>query len=111
MLTLLKPRLLATLLSGAAISSGIAINPQAATAFVLGAWGGFICVGLPLILTAWLIGLRSLADTIRPLARLPILLGITVGLMFITGAELPASIQAIGAAASIWWLKFRARLF
>lgn len=111
MLTLLKPRLLVTLLSGAALTSGVAIHPKAAAAAALGAWGGFIFIGLPLIIAAWLIGLRSLADTIRPLARLPILLGITVALMFIAGADLPASVQAIGAAASLWWLKFRARLF
>jgi len=111
MLTLLKPRLLMTLLAGLPIATGVAIHPQAATAFVLGAWGGYICVGLPLLLTAWLIGLRSLAQTLRPLARVPILIGITVALMIFSGADLPASIQALGAAASLWWLKFRARLF
>ena len=111
MLTLLKPRLLMALLAAVPIAGGITIHPQATAAFALGAWGGFIFVGLPLIITAWLIGLRSFADTIRPLARLPILLGITVALMFVAGVDLPASIQAIGAAASLWWLKFRARLF
>ena len=111
MLHVLKPRLVMTMLAALPIASGVAINPQAATAAVLGAWGGFIFIGLPLIIIAWLIGLRSLADTIRPLARLPILIGITVALMFISGAALPPSVTAIGAAASLWWLKFRARLF
>lgn len=111
MLTLLNPRLLMVLAAAIPMAGGAVLHPQGVTAFALGAWGGFIFVGLPLMLAAWLIGLRSLAETLRPIARLPILIGLTIGLMFVSGVDLPATVQALGAGATLWWLKFRARLF
>jgi len=111
MLHLLNPRKALLLLAAVPIAGGVSIHPQAITAFVLGAWAGFVFIGVPLILAAWMIGVRSLAETLRPLARVPVLVALTLGLMMISGVDVPATFQAAGATIGIWWLKFRARLF
>jgi hypothetical protein len=93
------------------LAGGATVHPQGSAAFVMGAWGGFVFGGIPLFAIAWLLGLRSLGQLLRPLARLPILIGLTIALLYVAGVDMGRGVQALGAAAGLWWIKRGARIF
>ena len=51
---------------------------------------------------AWL---ETIGQLLRPLARLPILIAMTVGLFYLTGTDVGLGGQVLGGGALLYWLK------
>lgn len=85
--------------------SGAAVAPQGAGAFVLGLWAGVLIAGPPLMLLAFCLGLCNLRQLLSPLLRLPVLIALTVGVLYLSGAELGLGLQATLAGAVLWWAR------
>ena len=53
----------------------------------------------------WVLGLRSIGQLLRPLARLPILIGLTVVMVYLTGTDVGLGGQMLGGGALLFWLR------
>ena len=102
---LLNARWVILILLALPISGLSVVHPQAASAFVMGAWAGVLFAGPPIYFTAWVLRIQTLADTLRPLMHLPILIGVTVILLYLSDVDFgPLGILGTIGAAS-WWLR------
>ena len=101
----LSPRLAATLLIGLPMLGGSVVHPHGASAFLMGAWAGTILVLPPLMLILWVLRLRTLAEIFRPLMRLPILIAVSIGVLYLLEPETGIAAQIIGGGAMLFWLK------
>ena len=102
---LLNPRWVMLLLLALPVSDVTVVHPQAGSAFVIGAWAGVIIAGPPIFFVAWVLRIQSLADTLRPLTHLPILIAFTLVLLYMADVEMGplATLGGVGAAA--WWIR------
>ncbi len=101
----LSPRFAMLLLIGLPLAGGAVVHPHGASAFVMGAWAGVLIVGPPLMILLWALGLRSIGQLLRPLARLPVMIGLTVAMFYMTGTEIGIGGQMLGGGALLYWLK------
>ena len=53
----------------------------------------------------WALGLRTIAQLLRPLARLPILIGLTLLMFYLTDTDIGLGGQVMGGGAVLLWLK------
>jgi len=82
----------------------VAVHPQAASAFVVGAWAGTSLVAPPLMILMWALGLRTIGELLRPLAQLPILIGLTLVLLYLMETDIGLGGQMMGGGALMFWL-------
>ena len=101
----LNPRFALLLLVAMPLAGGAVVHPQGASAFVLGAWAGVLLVGPPLMILLWALGLRTIGDLLRPLARLPVLIGLTLLMLYLTDTDIGLGGQVLGGSALMLWLK------
>ena len=101
----LNPRFAMLLLVGLPLAGGAVVHPHVASAFIMGAWAGTLIVAPPLMICLWALGLRTIGQLLRPLARLPILIGMTVVIFYISDAEIGLGGQLAGGGALIYWLR------
>jgi hypothetical protein len=101
----LNPRFAMLLLVGLPLAGGAYVHPHGASAFIIGAWTGVLIAGPPLMILLWALGLKTIGQLLRPLARLPILITMTVGLFYLTGTNVGLGGQVLGGGALLYWLK------
>lgn len=101
----LNPRFAMLLLVIMPLAGGAVVHPQGASAFVMGAWAGTLLVGPPLMILMWALGLRSIGQLLRPLAKLPILIGLTLLMFYLTDTGVGLGGQIAGGGALLWWLR------
>lgn len=105
MALILNPRFALLLIGLASVWGDTVIEPRAVGAFVLGAWTGTVVVGVPLAFVLWVLRLRTLGETIQPLAQLPALLIVSAMVLYFAGADIGAIPVFAGGAVALWWLK------
>ena len=98
-------RLMTLLLMGFPFVTGVAIAPKAASAFAMGAWAGVLIAGPPLMILAFCLGVYNLRQLLAPLMRLPVLVVLTVILLYYSGVEVGMGLQAATAGAVLWWAR------
>lgn len=103
----LNPRFGMLFLVGLPLSGGAAVHPQGATAFLLGAWAGVLLAGPPIMIIAWILGIKTIGQVLAPLFNLPALLVLSGVILFMYGEALGLGAQAAGAGGLMWWLKRR----
>ena len=101
----LSPRFAMLLLVAMPLAGGAVVHPQGASAFVLGAWAGTLIVAPPLMIFLWALGLRTIGQLLRPLARIPIMIGLTIGFLYLTDTDVGLGGQMLGGGALLLWLK------
>lgn len=101
----LNPRFAILLLLLLPMAGGAVVHPQGASAFVMGAWAGALLAAPPLMILMWALGLRTIGQLLRPLARLPIMIGLTIVLLYLTDTDVGLGGQVIGGGALMLWLK------
>lgn len=101
----LKPRFAMLLLILLPFAGGAVVHPQGASAFVMGAWAGALIAGPPLMIVMWALGLRTIGQLLSPLASLPIMIGLTVVLLYLTDTDVGLGGQLLGSGALMLWLK------
>ena len=101
----LNPRFAMLLMIGLPLAGGAVVHPHGASAFVMGAWAGALLAGPPLMLIMWALGLRTIGQLLRPLVRLPILIAMTIGLLYVSGADVGLGGQLLGGGALAMWIK------
>lgn len=101
----LNPRFAMLLLVGLPLAGGAVVHPHGASAFIMGAWAGTLIVAPPLMICLWALGLRTIGQLLRPLARLPILVAMTVLIFYITDTDIGLGGQLAGCGALIYWLR------
>jgi hypothetical protein len=102
---LLNPRWVMIILLALPVTGMTALHPQAGSAFVMGAWSGVLIAGPPIFLLAWILRIQSLADTLRPLTHLPILIAFSVVLLYLAGVDFGPLGVFGGVGAAAWWIK------
>jgi hypothetical protein len=102
---LLNPRFAMLLLVAMPLAGGAVVHPHGASAFVMGAWAGTLLVAPPLMIIMWALGLRTIGQLLRPLARLPILIGLTLLMFYLTDTDIGLGGQVMGSGAVLLWLK------
>jgi len=98
-------RLASLLLLGLPFLSGAAIAPQSASAFVMGAWAGVLIAAPPLMILAFCLGLMNLRQLLAPLVRLPLLIVLTVALLYYSGVDVGLGLQTMSAGLVLWWAR------
>ncbi len=98
-------RMAAVLFLGLPLLSGATITPQSASAFAMGAWAGFLLAAPPLMILALCLGLYNVGQVLKPLTRLPVLIILTVGLLYASGVELGLGLQALVGGVMLWWAR------
>jgi hypothetical protein len=106
----LNPRFAMLLLVGLPLAGGVAVQPQAASAFLLGAWAGVIFAAPAIYAALWVLGIMTIGQVLRPLMRLPFLLGLTVLGLYMSGVDLGFGAHAMGAGAALWWVRRGGRM-
>lgn len=101
----LNSRFAMFLLIAMPLAGGAVVHPHGASAFIMGAWAGTLLVAPPLMILLWILGLRSIGDLLRPLARLPILIGLTALMFYMTGTDIGLGGQLLGGGALLLWLR------
>lgn len=101
----LNPRFAMLLLVAMPLAGGAVVHPHGASAFVMGAWAGTLLVAPPLMIIMWALGLRTIGQLLRPLARLPILIGLTLLMFYLTDTDIGLGGQLMGGGAVLLWLK------
>ena len=101
----LNPRFAMLLLVAMPLAGGAVVHPHGASAFVMGAWAGTLLVAPPLMIIMWALGLRTIGQLLRPLARLPILIGLTLLMFYFTDTDIGLGGQVMGGGAVLLWLK------
>ena len=102
---LLNPRWIMLILLALPVSGATALHPQAGSAFVMGAWSGVLIAGPPIYLVAWVLRIQSLADTLRPLTHLPILIAFTVVLLYLADVDFGPLGVFGGVGIAACWVK------
>lgn len=98
-------RLATVLLLGLPLLSGAAIAPQTASAFVMGAWAGVLIAAPPLMILAFCLGVLNLRQLLAPLVRLPVLIVLTIALLYFSGVDLGLGAQSLIAGVVLWWAR------
>lgn len=98
-------RLAAVIFLGLPLLSGATIAPQSASAFVMGAWAGVLLAAPPLMILALCLGVYNLRQVLKPLTRLPVLIILTVGLLYASGADIGIGLQSIVGGVMLWWAR------
>ena len=101
----LNPRFAMLLLVAMPLAGGAVVHPHGASAFVMVAWAGTLLVAPPLMIIMWALGLRTIGQLLRPLARLPILIGLTLLMFYLTDTDIGLGGQVMGGGAVLLWLK------
>lgn len=101
----LNPRFAMLLLVGLPLAGGAVVHPHGASAFIMGAWAGTLMVAPPLMIILWALGLRTIGQLLRPLARLPILIALTCLMFYLTDTDLGLGGQLAGGGALLYWLR------
>lgn len=101
----LSPRFAMLLLVALPLAGGAAVHPHGTSAFLLGAWAGVVIVMPPLMIMLWALGLRTIGQILRPLVRLPILIGLTAALLYLSGVDIGLGGQLMGGGALLMWAK------
>lgn len=101
----LNPRFAMLLLVAMPLAGGAVVHPQGASAFVMGAWAGTLLAAPPLMIVMWILGLRTIGDLLRPLAKLPILIGLTLVLLYASDVDIGLGGQILGGSAVLFWLR------
>lgn len=101
----LNPRFAMLLLVGLPLAGGAVVHPLGASAFIMGAWAGTLIVAPPLMILLWVMGLRTIGQLLRPLARLPVMIAMTVLIFYITDTEIGLGGQLAGGGALMYWLR------
>lgn len=101
----LNPRFAFLMVMVVPLAGGAMVHPQGAVAFVLGAWAGWLIVAPAAYLTLWVLGLRSLPQLLKPLIRLPILLGLTALLIYLARPEWSGGAALLGGGGLLWWAR------
>lgn len=102
---LLNARWIMLILLALPVSGLTIVHPQAGSAFVMGAWAGVLIGGPPIYFTAWVLRIQSLADTLRPLTHLPILIAVTIALLYLADVEFGPLGMLGGVGAAAWWIR------
>lgn len=102
---LLNPRWMAVILLALPVTGLTFLHPQAGSAFVMGAWAGVLCAGPPIYIIAWVLRIQTLADTLRPLTHLPILIALTIALLYFAGVDFGPLGVFGGVGAAAWWIR------
>jgi len=100
----LNPRFAMLLLVAMPLLGGAIVHPYGAAAFLMGAWAGVLLVGPPLMILLWILGLRTIGELLRPLARLPVLIGGTFLFLYFSGVDVGLGGQIAGGGAMLYWL-------
>lgn len=101
----LNPRFAMLLLVGLLLAGGAVVHPQGASAFIFGAWTGTLIAAPPLMILMLALGLRTIGQLLRPLARLPILIGMTFLMFYLTDTDIGLGGQLAGGGALLLWLR------
>jgi len=101
----LNIKLASALLLGALFLSGAAIAPRTLSAFVMGAWAGVLIAAPPLMILAFCLGLMPLRQLLAPLLKLPVLIVLTVGLLYYAGVDMGLGLPALSAGVVLWWAR------
>ncbi len=101
----LNPRFAMLLLVAVPLMGGATVHPQGASAFLMGAWAGALIAGPPLMILLWVLGLRTIGQVLRPLTRLPILIGLTILVLYLSGTDIGLGGQIAGAGGLLYWLR------
>ena len=101
----LNPRFAMLLLIGMPLAGGAVVHPHGASAFVMGAWAGTLLAAPPLMIMLWALGLRTIGQLLRPLARLPILIGLTVVMFYLTGTDVGLRRANAWCGGAVFWLR------
>jgi hypothetical protein len=101
----LNPRFALLLLIGLPLAGGTVVHPQGASAFVMGAWAGTLIVGPPLAILLWVLRIRTLGETIAPLARMPVLIVLTVLILYYADVDIGLGPVMGLTAAAVFWVK------
>lgn len=101
----LNPRFAILLLIGLPLAGGAVVHPHGASAFIMGAWAGTLLIAPPLMIMLWMLGLRSIGELLSPLTRLPILIGLTVLMFYLTGTDVGLGGHLLGGGALLFWLR------
>jgi len=101
----LNPRFAMLLLVLMPLAGGAAVHPHGAGAFVLGAWAGTLLAAPPLMILMWVLGLRTIGELLRPLAKLPIMIGMTMLLLYLTDTDVGLGGHLLGGGALLLWLR------
>jgi len=101
----LNPRFAMLLLVAMPLAGGAVVHPHGASAFVMGAWAGTLLVAPPLMIIMWALGLRTIGQLLCPLARLPIVIGLTLLMFYLTDTDIGLGGQVMGGGAVLLWLK------
>lgn len=104
----LNPRFAMLLLIGLPVLGGVTVHPQGASAFVMGAWAGALIIVPPLFVMLWVLGLRSLPELLKPLLRLPIIIGLSVLVIYLSGNDIGTGWQLLGGGGLLWWARRKA---
>lgn len=101
----LNPRFALILLVAMPLAGGAVVHPQGASAFVMGAWAGTLLAAPPLMILMWALGLRTIGQLLRPIVKLPIMIGLTIALLYLTDTDVGLGGQMLGGGALMLWLK------
>lgn len=101
----LNPRFAMLLLVGLPLAGGAVVHPHGSAAFIMGAWAGTLMVAPPLMIILWALGLRTIGQLLRPLARLPILIAMTLLMFYLTDTDIGLGGQLAGGGAVLYWLR------
>lgn len=101
----LNPRFAMLLLVGLPLAGGAVVHPHGASAFIMGAWAGTLLVAPPLMIMLWALGLRTIGQLLRPLARLPILIAITGLMFYLTDTDIGLGGQLLAGGGLLFWLR------
>ena len=101
----LYPRFAFLMLMVVPLAGGAMVHPQGAMAFVLGAWAGWLLVAPAGYLVLLVLGLRSLPQLLKPLIRLPILLGLAALIIYLSRPEWSAGAALLGGGGLFWWAR------
>jgi hypothetical protein len=90
---------------GLPLLGGSVLHPQAATAFVMGAWAGVLTAGPPLLIALWVLRIRTLGETLAPVTQLPLVLIVTALVLYYGGADIGFGPVMASSAVALWWIK------
>ena len=102
---LLNSRWIMIILMALPVTGITVLHPQTGSAFIMGAWAGVLIGGPPIFLAAWILRIHSLADALRPLTHLPILIAFTFVLFYLADVDLGALPIFGGVGIAAWWIR------
>ncbi len=102
---LMHIKLAGILILGLPLLAGVNLAPQTASAFLMGAWAGVLLAAPPLMILAFCMGLYDLRQLLAPLMRLPVLIVVTIAVLFFSGVDVGLGLQSLAAGIALWWAR------